>query len=113
MTEITHETVVRDWIEATNSHDVDRYLSFFTDDAVLNDPSVGGEYRGLARIRHYFESWFIGLNTQTKLISITPMSEALHVEVHFIGDFPEGEADGIFDITFSGEKFVLVTADLA
>ncbi|WP_114558435.1 Cif family virulence factor [Desertihabitans aurantiacus] len=32
--------VIQQWSEASNAHDRSRYLAFFTEDAVLDDPSV-------------------------------------------------------------------------
>lgn len=36
-----HDTTIAQWIAATNTHDSAAYLAFFTDAAVLDDPSVG------------------------------------------------------------------------
>ena len=90
-----------------------RTISFFTDDAVLDDPSVGRAFNGKAGIAKYFDEYFIGYDTSTRLVSITPEEGHQHVEVHFSGDFPGGKTDGIFDVTFKGEKISFVRADLA
>ena len=113
MTNTEHTSIIASWIEATNSYDTARYLSYFSDGAVLDDPSVGGEHNGLNRIQEYFESWFVGLNTQTRLLDVTLQDDRYRVEVHFTGDFPEGEADGVFVITFEGNRFSRVWAELA
>lgn len=104
--------VIREWIAATNTHDTDRYLSYFTDDAILDDPSVGRVFAGRQGIGEYFASYFIGYNTHARLVRIDPGDGYLHVEVDFTGDFPGGRTGGFFDITFSGGKLERVRADL-
>lgn len=104
--------VVAAWIAATNTHDVDRYLSFFADDAVLDDPSVGEAFTGRGGLARYFQSYFVGYNTHTRLVGTEPRGGALHVEVDFTGDFPGGQTGGTFEVTFAGQKLARVTADL-
>lgn len=36
-----------DWLDAWNDHDVERTLSFYTDDLEYQDPSTGGPLNGL------------------------------------------------------------------
>lgn len=109
----TAQTALVDaWITATNTHDVDQYLAFFADDAVLDDPSVGEAFTGKPGIARYFQSYFVGYNTQTRLVSAEAGEDALHVEVDFTGDFPGGQTGGTFDITFAGQKLARVQADL-
>ncbi|RYJ42397.1 hypothetical protein [Flavobacterium beibuense] len=55
------------WLEATNSIDTKHYLDFFLPEAILDDPSVGEKFTGHSGIKYYFESYFIGYNTQTVL----------------------------------------------
>jgi len=54
-----------EWLDAWNSHDLERILSHFTDDVVFTSPvalkvleSSDGIIRGKAELRHY---WGIGL----------------------------------------------------
>jgi uncharacterized protein (TIGR02246 family) len=105
--------VVEDWIAAIDSHDLERYLAHFTEDAVLEDPSVGSRFVGRDGIAQYFRSYFIGYNTRTRLLRTETQGEMLHVEVDFTGDFPGGQTGGIFDLTFDGDRIAAVTADLA
>jgi ketosteroid isomerase-like protein len=108
-----HRVIIADWIAATNSRDKQQYLAFFTDVAVLDDPSVGRKFQGKKRIGEYFDAYFIGYNTKTRLVSVEPEEQRLHVEVQFTGDFPGGKTKGTFDVTFEGEKISAVHADLA
>jgi len=109
----TDQTAIIDaWITATNTHDVDQYLAFFADDAVLDDPSVGEAFTGKPGIARYFQSYFVGYNTQTRLVSTEARDNSVQVEVDFTGDFPGGQTGGTFDITFAGQKLARVQADL-
>jgi ketosteroid isomerase-like protein len=107
------EQFIKEWISASNSYDTDRYLDFYTEDAVLDDPSVGRKFRGKNGVRSYYESYFIGYKTQTKQVqlSITANNRA-HLEVEFTGDFAEGKLGGTFDFTFAAGKIATVKADL-
>ncbi len=91
-------------VDATNSHDAQRYLTHFAEDAVLDDPSVGKVYEGRTGIGEYFQAYFVGYNTQTRLVSAEWHDGVLHVEVDFTGDFPGGQTGGIFDLTFSADQ---------
>lgn len=104
---------INDWIAAGNSYDTEKYLDFYAVDAVLDDPSVGRVYKGRKEIKQYFDSYFIGYKTQTRLVSIEPLKQdQAHVAVKFTGDFPEGNIGGIFDLTFKEDKIIFVKADL-
>lgn len=109
----THDAVIADWIAAANSHDVERFLSFFEADAVLDDPSVGEKFEGHEGIGAYFTSYFIGYETQTRLLGVERRGETQHVDVDFTGSFPGGQTGGIFDITFAGDRIAHVRADLS
>jgi ketosteroid isomerase-like protein len=106
--------ITSDWITVGNSYNVEDYLAFYHNDIVLNDPSVGRKFIGLSGVREYFESYFVGYETQTKIVglSITDAEHA-HLEVCFTGNFPEGELGGTFDLTFRDGKISSVEADLS
>ncbi|MDQ0727207.1 nuclear transport factor 2 family protein [Microbacterium sp. W4I20] len=112
MTTTEHDRIIEDWITAANSHDRERFLSFFTTDAVLDDPSVGDAFAGRERVGEYFDSYFLGYDTQTRLVSSEARGGTIHVEVHFTGSFPGGETGGTFDLTFDGELIHHARADL-
>jgi|SRR6218665_1689496 len=107
------EKIIDEWISASNSYDTERYLDFYNKNAVLNDPSVGKEFVGKKGIKDYFESYFIGYETQTKKVRLIIKDEYhAHLEVKFTGVFSEGQLGGIFDFTFKGDKIEQVNADL-
>jgi hypothetical protein len=103
---------IEDWIKASNVFDTEKYLDFYLADTILNDPSVGREFKGHQGIREYFTSYFIGYNTQTKLVKLNIDKNKAHLEVEFTGTFPEGKINGTFDFTFKGDKIESVKADL-
>lgn len=112
MTQVDAKGFIDAWIGAANQFDAKKYVSFFLPDAVLDDPSVGRKFNGHKGIKDYFDSYFIGYNTQTRLVKLTINGDSAHVEVHFTGDFPGGEVGGTFDITFQDEKIAFIKADL-
>jgi ketosteroid isomerase-like protein len=107
------ENIIGNWITTSNAYDTEKYLDYFLKDAVLNDPSVGREFKGHDGIRNYFESYFIGYQTQTKIVNLDIKGDnQAHLEVEFTGDFPEGVVGGKFDFTFENDKIAFVKADL-
>lgn len=112
MTTAEQSTVLDGWLDATNSHNVDRYLAFFTEDAVLDDLSVGRTFEGREGIAEYYDAYFIGYQTTTRLVSTEDRDGTLHVEVLFTGTFPGGETGGVFDIRFDGDRIEHIRADL-
>lgn len=107
------QAFIEEWIEATNSHDLNRYLAFFNEDAVLDDPSVGRVFTGKNAVTDYYNSYFIVYNTRTRKVRAEVKSASrVYVEVVFTGSFAEGELGGTFDITLRDGKITKLTADL-
>jgi steroid delta-isomerase-like uncharacterized protein len=50
--------VAQAWIEAWNSHDPDKVITLFTENAVVEDVTFGAVSRGLAEIRQFAVSSF-------------------------------------------------------
>jgi len=110
---MTIKNLLNDWIAASNAFDTEKYLGFYLQDAVLDDPSVGRKFVGHAGIKDYFESYFIGYNTSTKIVKLALVDDQhAYLEVRFTGDFPEGKIGGAFDLTFKNKKISSVTANL-
>lgn len=101
------------WLAAANRFDTSHYLEYYLPDAILDDPSVGNKFSGHKGIKKYFDAYFIGYQTQTKIVKLT-IQDANHVllEVAFEGNFPEGNINGTFEFTFRNEKIALAKADL-
>nr|WP_294788775.1 nuclear transport factor 2 family protein [uncultured Flavobacterium sp.] len=104
---------INDWLTASNAFDTARYLEFYHDDAILDDPSVGKQFKGHQGIKDYFESYFIGYNTNTKLVNLNIIDEEnVHLEVEFSGSFSEGKLGGIFELELKQGKINFLKADL-
>ncbi|WP_416439985.1 nuclear transport factor 2 family protein [Leeuwenhoekiella sp. A16] len=106
------EKFIDNWLQASNDFDTERYLTMYHADAVLDDPSVGNRFIGQQGIKNYFESYFIGYHTQTRLVKLNMQDDSAHLEVEFNGDFPEGKIGGTFDFIFQKGKISFVKADL-
>jgi ketosteroid isomerase-like protein len=103
---------VSDWINKGNAYDTEGYLESYWEDAVLDDPSVGRTFKGHAGIREYFTSYFIGYQTQTRLVKLDIQDNKAYLEVEFTGTFSEGKIGGLFDLTFREGKIATAKADL-
>lgn len=106
-------TFIKNLIDAGNRYATLEYLDFYHPDAILDDPSVGRKFTGHKGIKDYFVSYFIGYETQTKIVKLVIHDEKhAHLEVAFTGTFPEGNIGGTFDFTFKEGKIAFVKADL-
>ena len=103
---------LQNWIAISNSYDTEKYLDQYLSNAVLDDPSVGKKFEGNKGIRQYYENYFIGYKTQTKLLKLDLTGNSAHMEVLFTGTFPGGEIEGTFDFLFKDEKIAFVKAEL-
>jgi len=104
---------VNELLAAGNAYDTTGYLKKWHKNAVLSDPSVGQVFKGHSGIQKYFEDYFIGYKTQTRLIKLEIINdETAHIEVEFTGEFPEAKIGGLFDFTFKDGKIASARADL-
>lgn len=107
------KSFIQDWLAVSNAYDTKNYLEKWDQEAVLDDPSVGQVFKGRSGIKKYFESYFIGYNTQTRLINLKILAEnEAHIEVEFTGEFPGNKIGGMFDFTFKEGKIAKAKADL-
>jgi len=107
------EKFIEEWISVGNSYNTEKYLEFYLPNSVLDDLSVGRKFTGKDGIKEYFESYFIGYQTQTRKIDLSIKGDDhAHLEVEFTGEFPEGKVRGIFDFTFESGKISFLSADL-
>ena len=107
------KSFIQNWIAVSNAYDTKNYLEKWDEKAVLDDPSVGQIFKGHSGIKKYFESYFIGYKTQTRLVKLNIISEnEAHAEMEFTGEFPEGKIGGTFDFTFKDGKIISAKADL-
>lgn len=106
-----HDLIKR-LIEATNRFDVDTAVALFAPEAVINDASVGDSFVGTAGVRNYFEQFFVGYNTVSKVLAVQVVSEhRATVRLDFTGDF--GHETGVLDITTGPDgRIIDIVADL-
>lgn len=104
---------IEDFLTVSNTYNTEMYLKKWHTNASIDDPSVGQVFEGYSGIRKYFESYFIGYKTQTRLVALDIKSNnEAHTEVEFTGEFPEGKIGGTLDFTFKNGKILKVKADL-
>lgn len=104
---------IKDFLAVSNKYDTEKYLEKWHANATLDDPSVGQVFKGHSGIKKYFESYFIGYKTQTRLVKLDIISDnEVHTEVEFTGEFPAGKIGGILDFTFKDGKITKAKADL-
>jgi hypothetical protein len=107
------KTFINEWLALSNAFDTARYLKKYHKDAVLDDPSVGQVFKGESGIRKYFEDYFIGYKTQTRLLKLDILSDqTARMEVEFTGEFPGNKVNGVFDFTFRDGKIASAKAEL-
>ncbi|NDL64133.1 nuclear transport factor 2 family protein [Acerihabitans arboris] len=99
-------------LAATNAFDVDRALTLFTPDAVVDDPSTGHRFDGHTGIRNYIEQYFIGYRTVTRLLSIVSAGESrVRARVDFTGNF--GHEIGVLAMSVNSDGLIeRIDADL-
>lgn len=104
---------IDDLLNKSNDFDTEKYLEKWHENAILDDPSVGQVFKGHSGIRKYFESYFIGYKTKTRLEKLEIISDnEAHIEVEFTGEFPEKKIGGTFDFIFKDGKIDKAKADL-
>jgi hypothetical protein len=104
---------IQDWLAASNAYETNNYLEKWNKDAVLEDPSVGQVFKGHLGVKKYFEDYFIGYKTKTRLVNLEIISDkAAHIDVEFTGQFPEGKIGGVFDFIFKDGKIAFAKANL-
>lgn len=104
---------IEDWLAASNSYETNNYLEKWNKDAFLEDPSIGQVFKGHLGIKKYFEDYFIGYKTKTRLVNLEIISDnAAHIDVEFTGQFPEGKIGGVFDFIFEDGKIAFAKANL-
>lgn len=107
------KSFIQGWLAVSNAYDTKKYLEKWHKEAILDDPSVGQVFKGHSGIKKYFESYFIGYKTQTRLVKLEIIADnEAHIEVEFTGEFPEGKIGGMFDFTFKDGKIEKAKADL-
>ena len=107
------KSFLEDWLATANAYETNAFLEKWHKNAILDDPSVGKIFKGHSEIRTYFEDYFIGYQTQTRLIEFDIIKDnEAHMEVEFTGEFPGNKLRGTFDFIFKNHKIITAKADL-
>jgi ketosteroid isomerase-like protein len=97
--------LVENFIQSTNAFDIQRAVSLFTPDAVIDDVSVGEAFVGSGDIRLYLERYFVGYKTLSKILSIEEPDEFnAVVRLDFTGDF--GHEIGVLKIAINTDGLI-------
>ena len=106
------QKLVEKFIQTANAFDIDGALSLFAPDAVVEDVSVGHAFVGRENIRDYFERFFVGYNTASRLLSLQqPDDHTAIIRLDFTGNF--GHEIGILNITINADGLIeRIDADL-
>lgn len=104
--------LVERFIQTTNAFDVEGALTLFAPDAVIDDVSVGDAFLGSAGIRSYVKRFFVGYNTESRLLSLDqPDDRHAVVRLDFTGDF--GHEIGMLKIAINTDGLIeRIDADL-
>jgi ketosteroid isomerase-like protein len=98
--------IIKQFINATNAFDVESALTLFADDAVIDDVSVGKKFRNTSGVRKYFEKFFVGYKTVTRLESIEVLDNLnARAQVDFTGEF--GHETGGLTFTFNSAGLII------
>jgi len=104
---------IQNWLAIANAYDTQKFVNQWHQNAILNDPSVGQVFKGHQGIKTYFEEYFIGYSTQTKLVKLEVISNnKANIKVEFSGTFPGNKIGGTFEFIFKDGKIEKAKADL-
>jgi hypothetical protein len=110
--EMDMEKIIGKLISATNAFDVEKALALFSEDAVIDDVSVGDKFANTDGVRTYLERFFVGYHTVSKIESVE-VFDSRHAKAHidFTGDF--GHETGTLDVTVNANGLIVaIDADL-
>ena len=105
------ESYLQEWLDASNQFDIETYINLYHKDATLEDSSVGEVFKGHTGIRAYFNEYFIGYNTSTRMVKSTVSGQKARIDAEFTGDTFKN-LKGVFEITFERGKIKFVKAYL-
>ncbi len=98
--------IIKQFINATNAFDVEEALTLFTDDAVIDDVSVGEKFKNTTGVRKYLKKFFVDYKTVTRLESVEVIdNQNARAQVDFTGDF--GHETGGLNFTFNSDGLII------
>jgi steroid delta-isomerase-like uncharacterized protein len=110
---MAQEQFIRSLYDAVNRKDLEKFVSFFSDDAQFNDVSASHVYRGRTEIRGMAENWLKALpDMKLQISNIIGTGDVCCVEVTLVGThngpltLPQGS------IPASGKKVSVPACDV-
>ncbi len=91
---------IRRFVEATNAGDTEAFQGTFTDDAFLSDS--GRDFHGRDGIAGWNQPDNIGVQSNLRIVRVTPRGGVYHARVAVTGNGFNGEGDMAF--TLDGER---------
>ena len=94
------ENIVKDFLDSYNQHDVDRTVTFFTDDCIYRDMALGRTYNGKKELTEFFNQLSKDLpDHKWELVSIFSCDNKVVFEsvwsgTHLYSSIPEYQASG-------------------
>lgn len=106
------EKTIAKFVDATNAFAVEVALALFSEDAVIDDASVGDRFANADGIRTYLEKFFVGYRTVSKIESVEVFDRRhAKARIDFTGDF--GHETGSLDVTINANGLIVkIDADL-
>jgi hypothetical protein len=104
--------VVTDYIDASNNHDIEAYISAFSEKAIIEEESIGKTLKGKEEIKNYFVNYFVETLTHTEIIDYEMNENFVDMKVLFKGNFAGGEIVGIYQFYLENKKIIKLKADL-
>jgi steroid delta-isomerase-like uncharacterized protein len=104
------EKMLSDYVPALNSHDLEKLLSFYTDDCVCEDLGAGVINRGKKELKTFYKTWFdVYPDSKFELTSVFSTNDWLAAEYITSGTHTK---DG-FGLPATGKHFSIRTASIA
>ena len=108
--EIKSETLFREYLTNWNTHDVDKIVSFFTDDCIYENLSRGQTYRGKNQLREWVKTTFEAIpDFKLDITSLFAAGDLLACEWVMTGTL-SGDSSGI---PITGKSFSVRGATIA
>jgi hypothetical protein len=112
MSDLILPKVVLNYIHASNAHDVEAYLSTFSDSGVIEEESIGRDLIGREEIKDYFVTYFVKTQTHTEIIDYSVNNNVIVMRVLFKGNFAGKEIIGLYQFSLKNDQIEKLRADL-
>lgn len=112
MNKQTLPVTISNYIDGSNLHDMQMYISTFADSAIIEEKSIGIDLKGREEIQYYFQNYFINYQTHTGIIEYEIKENVVDMRVLFKGDFPGKEIIGFYQFWIENDKIVKLVANL-